>query len=115
MGMELELLAVGRNAQAVELVAVPHALPADLAVDLLRRDPVLTQLGADRVAVPDCVPVAVRQLQALGDDSERIDASALKVFDTSALALILEARRRAALRGKALVVQHAATRAGRTS
>ena len=46
-------------------------------------------------------------LQALGEDTERIDASALTVFDTSALALILEARRRAQARGKTLVVHGA--------
>jgi phospholipid transport system transporter-binding protein len=46
-------------------------------------------------------------LQALGDDTDRIDASALTVFDTSVLALVLEARRRAQHRGKALVVQGA--------
>jgi phospholipid transport system transporter-binding protein len=46
-------------------------------------------------------------LQALGDDTDRIDASALTAFDTSVLALILEARRRAEQRGKALVVHGA--------
>ena len=46
-------------------------------------------------------------LRVLGDDTELIDASALTVFDTSALALILEARRRAHQRGKTLVVHGA--------
>ena len=49
-------------------------------------------------------------LQALGEDTDRIDASALAVFDTSVLALILEARRRAQQRGKALVVHGAPPR-----
>jgi phospholipid transport system transporter-binding protein len=46
-------------------------------------------------------------LQALGDETDRIDASALTAFDTSVLALILEARRRAEQRGKLLVVHGA--------
>ena len=46
-------------------------------------------------------------LQALGDDTDVIDASVLTSFDTSALALILEARRRAQARGKSLVVHGA--------
>ena len=49
-------------------------------------------------------------LQTLGDDTDVIDASALTHFDTSALALILEARRRSQARGKSLVVHGAPPR-----
>ncbi len=44
---------------------------------------------------------------ALGGDVDAIDAAALKTCDTAAVALLLEARRRAHARGKPLVVRNA--------
>lgn len=41
-------------------------------------------------------------LRQLGEDTEVVDASELADFDSSAVALLLEARRRAAARGRAL-------------
>lgn len=46
-------------------------------------------------------------LQGLGDAPELIDASALQDFDTSTVALLLEAGRRARARGVKLVVRGA--------
>lgn len=46
-------------------------------------------------------------LAQLGDDSNEIDAGALSDFDTSAVALLLEARRRAQARGALFVVRNA--------
>jgi phospholipid transport system transporter-binding protein len=43
----------------------------------------------------------------LGGDVDTIDASQLKTCDTSAVALLLEARRRAHAQGKPLVVRNA--------
>lgn len=46
-------------------------------------------------------------LGTLGSDVEVVDASELKTLDTSAVALLLEARRRAAARGARCVVRGA--------
>lgn len=46
-------------------------------------------------------------LRQLGDDTEVVDASELADFDSSAVALLLEARRRAAARGRALRIEGA--------
>ncbi|MBK1614628.1 hypothetical protein CKO44_14230 [Rubrivivax gelatinosus] len=46
-------------------------------------------------------------LRQLGDNTEVIDASDLTEFDTSAVALLLEARRRAAAGGRTLRVDGA--------
>lgn len=45
-------------------------------------------------------------LRELGADTTEIDAAGLRDFDSSAVALLLEARRRAQARGAALVVRH---------
>jgi phospholipid transport system transporter-binding protein len=46
-------------------------------------------------------------LRGLAGEATEIDAAALKDFDTSAVALLLEARRRAEARGARLVVRDA--------
>lgn len=46
-------------------------------------------------------------LRDMGQDTDVVDASALKVFDTSAVALLLEARRRAQARGATFSVHGA--------
>ena len=66
-------------------------LPA--AVTLEHAPALLAQLGA--------------AVEAAGPGPLVIDAAAVTEFDTSALALILEARRRAQVRGKTLVVHGA--------
>jgi len=45
-------------------------------------------------------------LRGLAGEATEIDAAALKDFDTSAVALLLEARRRAEVRGARLVVRN---------
>jgi phospholipid transport system transporter-binding protein len=49
-------------------------------------------------------------LVALDSGPDEIDASALRTFDTSAVALLLEARRRAQARGAKLAVRGATPR-----
>ncbi len=43
----------------------------------------------------------------LGDGAEAVDAGALQNFDTSAIALLLEARRRAQAKGRGFTVRNA--------
>lgn len=50
---------------------------------------------------------SVELLKALGADTDVVDAAALKEFDTSAVALLLEARRRSVRRGATLQVRNA--------
>jgi phospholipid transport system transporter-binding protein len=50
---------------------------------------------------------ACAMLAQLGQDTDVIDASAMKHFDTSVIALLLEARRRAEARGTETVVHGA--------
>lgn len=49
-------------------------------------------------------------LAQLGDDAEVVDAAALQTFDTAAIALLLEAHRRAKARGAAFRVKNAPPR-----
>lgn len=50
---------------------------------------------------------ATELLRQLGDGTEIVDASELAEFDSSAVALLLEARRRAAARGRPLSIEGA--------
>jgi len=50
---------------------------------------------------------ATELLRQLGDGTEIVDASELAEFDSSAVALLLEARRRAAARGRTLRIDGA--------
>ena len=62
-----------------------------------------------RVALPATATLAQASelLRGLAGEATEIDAAALNDFDTSAVALLLEARRRAEARGARLVVHDA--------
>lgn len=62
-----------------------------------------------RFALPATATLAQASglLRGLAGEATEIDAAALQDFDTSAVALLLEARRRAEARGARLVVRNA--------